>query len=247
MRLTDLIESHAECRARLLTAINTDSDYATIQDLDSRMKLLSNSIRDIHVSTPIEINRQIKFFLNRSAGLGDEVMTSSDRQTGELLVGRYTGQPESEAVLGKSQMTIDTQACVNLREQRFLTDDLIPESNARVSLYNLDYRYEYTSLGNARFHGVDPSEFVNVHVVDIIGDQRFKKRAKQYYDRCFGGEHLNYSYFLDTDDQGERLMDCQLTPYRDSIGCVRGVFFAIEDITDKIERATQSALNNAVH
>lgn len=246
MQLADLIRSHDECLEKLLAAINADRDYGTINQLDAQIKLLSNSIRDIHLSSSVEINRQIKFFLNRSASAGDDTITASDRQTVEVLVDRYTNQPLTQPSLRREEVIVDTQASVKLREHQFVTDELIVQSNSRVSLYNLDYRYEYTSLGNAKFHDADPSEFVDVHVADIIGDKRFKKRAKQYYDRCFGGEHLNYSYFLDVEGRGERLMDCQLTPYRDSDNCVRGAYFSVEDITHKLERATESAMSNVV-
>ncbi|NKB54091.1 MAG: PAS domain-containing protein [Rhizobiaceae bacterium] len=246
MPLAELITSHDESLAKLLTAIHNDGDHQLITKLDDQIKLFSSSIRDIHLSSPGEINQQIKFFLNRSATVGDDTITSSDRQTVEMLIDRYTNDSGSSKGIGRQAPTIDTHASVQLRDSRFTTDELIEQSNSRVSLYNLDYTYEYTSLGNAKFHKSDPSDFVGRHVVDIVGDSRFHKRAKQYYDRCFGGEHLNYSYFLDVADLGERLMDCQLTPYRDTDGCVRGAFFSIEDITDKMEHATQSALSNVV-
>ena len=83
-------------------------------------------------------------------------------------------------------------------------------------------------------------------MADIVGDRRFQNRAKQYFDCCFSGEHQRYSYFLDVPDVGERLMDCQLTPYRDGDGSVRGAFFAVEDVTDKLHRASQSAVSNLV-
>ena len=247
MSLADLIQSHDDCLTKLLAAISADGDYNLINSLDAQMKLLSDSIRDIHLTSPSDINQQIKFFLNRSANIGEETITSADRQIVEQLVDRYTIQPMAEKGLGRNEPTVDTQAAVKLREHRFVTDELIVQSNSRISLYNLNYRYEYTSLGNAKFHQTDPTQFIGVHVADIIGDRRFQKRAQQYYDRCFEGKPLNYSYYLDVADQGERLMDCQLTPYRDSDGCVRGAFFAIEDITNKIERATQSAMTNVVN
>ena len=247
MSLDELIRSHDECLNQLLSAINADNDHELINRLDSQIKLLSNSIRDIHLSAAKDINRQIKFFLNRTASVGDETITLSDRQTVELLVDRYTNEQSSPQKLSQKDLSVDIQASVKLREHRFVTDELIVQSNSRVALFNLDYKYEYTSLGNARFHETDPASFVGRHVVDFIGEQRFSKRAKPYYDRCFTGENQNYSYFLEVSDQGERLMDCQLTPYRDSDGCVRGAFFTVEDITDKIEHATRSALSNQIN
>jgi PAS domain-containing protein len=244
--LSDLIKSHDECVSSLIAEIHSDGDPKIIDRLDSRIRLFADSIRDIHLSSPLHINRQIKFFLNRTVVLGDDSLISEDRKTVELLVDRYTNQPNAGRGIGRNDPTVDTQASVNLRDNRFFTDELIEQSNSRVSLYNLDYRYEYTSLGNARFHSTTPESFVGLHVADIVGDRRFNQRAKHYYDRCFGGEHLKYSYFLNVPDHGERLMDCQLAPYRDSDGCVRGAFFAIEDITDRLERATQSAISNSV-
>ena len=247
MSLDELIRSHDQCLKKLLAAIDADNDFDLINHLDAQIKLLSNSIRDIHLSTAKDINRQIKFFLNRTASVGDETITSSDRKTVELLVDRYTSDQNGTQKLRRKELTVDTQVSVKLREHQFVTDELITQSSSRVALFNLDYQYEYASLGNAKFHQTDPTDFVGRHVVDFIGDQRFTKRAKQYYDRCFAGERQNYSYFLEVDDQGERLMDCQLKPYRDADGCVRGALFTVEDITDKIERATQSALSNLVN
>ena len=185
--------------------------------------------------------------MNRTVSYGDDALTQDDRKTVELLVDRYTSEPNSERGIGRNNPIVGTQASVNLRDNRFLTDDLIEQSDSRISLYNLNYEYEFTSLGNARFHNTDADSFIGKHVAEIVGDRRFQERAQRYYDRCFSGEHLRYSYFLDVEGQGERLMDCQLTPYRDSDGCVRGAFFTVDDITDRMARATQSAIDNAVN
>ena len=247
MLLSDLIDSHDNCVSQLVDAVQNDGDHRLIESLDSRITLFADSIRDIHLSSPLDINRQIKFFLNRTSSYGDDALTLDDRKTVELLLDRYTNQPNSARGIGRNNPIVGTQASVNLRDNRFMTDDLIEQSDSRISLYNLNYEYEYTSLGNARFHNTSPASFVGKHVAEIVGDRRFKERAQHYYDRCFSGEHLRYSYFLEVDDKGERLMDCQLTPYRDSDGCVRGAFFSVDDITNRMERATQSARDNAVN
>lgn len=247
MLLSDLIDSHNTCVSQLVDAVQNDGDHRLIDALDCSITLFANSIRDIHLSSPLDINRQIKFFLNRASSHGDDSFTREDRKTVELLVDRYTSEPHSGRGIGRNDPIVGTQASVKLRDRRFLTDDLIEQSDSRISLYNLNYEYEFTSLGNARFHNTDQSSFVGKHVAEIVGDRRFSERAQRYYDRCFSGEHLRYSYFLEVADVGERLMDCQLTPYRDSDGCVRGAFFAVDDITDRMERARQSAIDNAVN
>ena len=247
MLLSDLIDSHDACVSQLVEAVQNDDDHSVIEALDARITLFANSIRDVHLSSPLDINRQIKFFLNRTASFGDDALTKEDRKTVELLVDRYTNEPNATRGIGRNAPIVGTQALVNLRDNRFLTDELIEQSDSRISLYNLNYEYEFTSLGNARFHDTDQASFVGKHVAEIVGDRRFRQRAQRYYDRCYSGEHLRYSYFLEVEGKGERLMDCQLTPYRDSDGCVRGAFFAVDDITDRLARATQSAHANAVN
>ena len=247
MLLADLIKTHDEYVSQLMTAIEMDGDSELINQIDQKIQLLANSIRDIHLSSAIDINLQIKFFLNRSSTNGEDTLTGSDRKTVERLIDRYTDRRALTGTTETADTHIDTKIALNLKNKRFLTDERIEQSNARIALYNLDYQYEYTSVGNARFHGADPAEFVGRHVADIVGDSRFRHRAKHYYDRCFSGEKLNYSYFLEVQGMGERLMECELTPYRDHDGCVRGAYFAIEDITDKLDQARLSASENAVN
>lgn len=243
MALSSLIDSWTKCQEQLLSAIQADADYGTVQALDEQLAFLVNSIRNLHLSAASDINRQIKFFLHRSEGLVDSSVSEGDLEALESLIDRYMGVDAALSKFGDSPSTISAHAIVNLENSRFVTDDLIEQSDARVSLYNRDYRYEYTNLRNAKFHNTDPAEFVGKHVADIVGDLRFQKRAKQYFDSCFSGDHQKYSYFLDVPDMGERLMGCQLTPYRDGDGSVRGAFFTVEDLTDKLNRASQSAVS----
>ena len=136
---------------------------------------------------------------------------------------------------------------MKLREQQFVTEELITQSSSRFTLFNLDYQYEYASLENAGFHQTDPADFVGRRVVDFIRDQRFSQRAKQYHDRYFAWVRQKYSYFLKVAVQGERLMDYLHKPYPGADGYLRGTFFTVEDQTDKIEHATRSALSNQVN
>ena len=244
--LADLVDAHNEYVMQLSKAIETDSDQEQIVNLDRGIRLFADSIRDLHLAAPAEINQQIKFFLNRSEMLGDDTISASDRQTVSMLIDRYTNQTSPALHSRSTDSMIESQVSMRLKDEQFVADRLIEQSDQRISLYNLDYKYEYTSRGNAQFHNASPDDFMGLHVVNIVGDRRFEKRAKRYYDRCFAGEHVGYSYFLDVPDLGERLMDCSLTPYRDSDGCVRGAYFTVEDITARMEQATASAKQHIV-
>ena len=116
---------------------------------------------------------------------------------------------------------------------------MIQPTEARVSLFNTQFRYQFTSVGNAKFYKGAPSDFVGKHVLDIIGKQRFAKRAKTRMENCFSGMEQRYLHFLSDEGKGERLMDCHMAPYYDSDNCVRGAYVAVADITDKFESARE--------
>lgn len=246
MALLDLIDCCTKCKEQLLLAIQADADYATIQALDEHLSFLITSIRDLHLSAPSDINRQIKFFLFRSTNFEEDSLSSFDLDALNCLVDRYTDTTSNLPKFGHSENTVCAQADINLRNHRFRTDELIQEPNSRIALFNTDYIYEYCSAANARFNNASPEDMVGKHMAEIVGNQRFENRAKYYFDKCFGGESQKYTYFLDVPNHGEHLMNCQATPYRDDDGNVRGAFVLIEDLTDKLQRASQSAVSSSV-
>lgn len=245
MKLAQLLESYDRCHQKLLSCIRSDADYSTISLLDRHLQHLADTIKNLRVSSTSEIKAQIRFFLSRAAA-GDEIVSSSsDLNIVDTLLERYVTDLRSlpNMLDGTSVLPY---AKIQFGEHVYSTDSLSKLSETRISLYNTDYAYEFTSLGNARFHRAQPSDFVGKHVSEIIGDQRYEQRARKYFDRCFSGESLGYCYFLDIEDLGERLMDCRMTPYRDGDGVVRGAYFYVEDISEKIEASKQSALKNSI-
>lgn len=246
MALADLIYLHDQYRDQLIAAISADREYGDIKNLDDDLLMVTSSIRDLHLTEPNDIKQQIKFFLTRNKGSSGEQPTTFDCDTVAKLLDRYVPETAPSGISNTNDRALDTRTTILLGDQRHYTDEIIKQSEVRMSLYNMDFRHKYTSLGNAKFHQTDPSEFVGLHLSDLIGEHRFEQRAKQYCERCFAGEQQSYSYFLDVPNSAARLMSCELTPYRDSDGSVRGALFAIEDITEKMEKATKSAEANAV-
>jgi PAS domain S-box-containing protein len=246
MSLSDLIDSSKNADERLVEAVRSGADHDTIQKLDHHVSFLVESIMDLHAATPEDINRQLKFFLHRSPNLGGGSTSSFDLQALDSLIDRYTKRTKlayKSPELGKQ---ISAQATISLRNNHFSTDELLDQSEVRIALFNTDYIYEYTSTANAKFNDAKPEDIVGKHMADIVGTQRFESRAKHYFDNCFGGQHQKYSYFLELPKQGEHLMSCQLTPYRDEDGSIRGAFIVIEDLSEKLQAATNSATQNLV-
>lgn len=246
MALSKLIESSIKCNAELVAAVADGKDYETIKKIDENLLFLISSIRDLHVFSLHDINRQMKFFLHRSTDFDDATSSSFDIEALNCLVDRYTDAKGDLPKIGQTEKTISAQAAINLRNHKFLSDELLQEPNSRVALFNTDYIYEYSSNANARFNNAKPEDMVGKHMAEVVGRNRFENRAKRYFDKCFSGERQKYSYFLVDSNYGERLMNCQATPYRDDDGAVRGALVLIEDLSEKLQQASQSAAQNLV-
>ncbi len=246
MSLSKMIDDSIRCNAKLIAAIRDGADRETIRILDQRLLFLLNAIRDLHVFTLDDINRQFKFFLHRSEDLDDGSISSFDRDALDCLVDRCTGVKKVGSSEVQPAEIVTARATIRLNNHRFRSDELVNHPDSRIALFNADYHYVYTSVANAKFHNTVPEEIVGKHMAEVVGHQRFEHRAKHYFDNCFCGEPQKYCYFLEMPNQGEHLMNCQVTPYRDGDGAVRGALVVIEDLSEKLQAAAQSAAQNLV-
>lgn len=158
MALSKLIESSIKCNAELVAAVADGKDYETIKKIDENLLFLISSIRDLHVFSLHDINRQMKFFLHRSTDFDDATSSSFDIEALNCLVDRYTDAKGDLPKIGQTEKTISAQAAINLRNHKFLSDELLQEPNSRVALFNTDYIYEYSSNANARFNNAKPED-----------------------------------------------------------------------------------------
>ena len=234
MNLKHLIEQYERVQARLVSEIQSEANEVLIRKLDYVATETCSIIAQIHLTNPLEINQQIKFFMNRSRSIDHRFICESDFQTIDNLIDRYTNRASIDPS-HKSLNSIFTHSVIDAPANELSSlRKSVEGSEARVSLFDLDYRYIQTSIGNAKFHFTTPSEFDYRPLVDVVGSTRFMSRAKAYLDRTFTGKPQRYNYFLNVPEQGERLMSCQLKPFRDADGSVRGAIFEISDVTEQI-------------
>lgn len=241
--LDRMIGLHDGCRNQLIAAIQADSDYETIKLLDQRLSMLVTRIRDIHLIDKTEINRQIKFFMTRSGTDFEKQVAGADYDTVNLLLDRYllkgAGFDNSvDRIIGKFLSAISND------NKKPLSEEAIKQSTARISVYDSDLRHKYTSIGNSKFHNMEQSAFVGMHLANLIGDQRFEQRARPYAECCFKGHRQTYCYFLDVPNQGERLMECQFSPHYDKDGAIHGVLLTVEDITESLFQGPSARQNS---
>lgn len=119
-------------------------------------------------------------------------------------------KPENGLPFGVSDQPLFNQAVL----------DTLPD---RVGVITRDYRYLYANQANAAFLGRTQLSMVGCHVSDFIGEESFTMQAKPAFDRCFGGEVVDYVHHGRRD--GENFTTrCRMKPLRavsnDIIGAV---------------------------
>jgi len=239
MTLTDLIDQHEKCREQLIVAINNDATPQEIQAIDARLAQLFEAIENLEANDQQDIVKQVRFFLTQHEDFEGFASASVYLKSVDALVTRYANRFATRRESGDKSKNISSKLKISLGGNDYSSKEMIQPSEARVSLFSTQFRYQFTSVGNAKYYNAAPSDFVGKHVLDIIGKQRFAKRAKIRMENCFSGLEQRYFHFLPGEGKGERLIDCHMAPYYDSDNCVRGAYVAVTDITDKFESARQ--------
>ncbi|WP_370322522.1 PAS domain-containing protein [Oricola sp.] len=246
MQLSSLIGDYEICVSRLFAAIEAE-DLAVIRELDIRMSWLRKAIRDFPAISEKNRRLQIEFFL--------DLLTVSIDQNGNVppiadlraIIDRNIKEfaGERTAPLRDHAESIASQlARKNLPDEYAVA--AIEMSNVRISVIGRDLRYRYTSPANARFHGMAIEDIEGMHMRDLIGLERFEKRAKAYFERCFAGEELSYCYYLDTERHGCVLQECRMIPqYGPDCEPIGAIVMMREIKTDQID-PVMSAQENRV-
>ncbi len=120
----------------------------------------------------------------------------------------------------------------NLNERLSMHEEILRQTTDRISVVGTDFRYRMTNRANAAFSGLSPDDFIGVHVRDHIGAERFNKRAKAHFERCFAGQSVEYEHELSVPGGEMRHMRVRMDPYRDDEGEVTGALIVLRDITE---------------
>ncbi|SDT93695.1 PAS domain S-box-containing protein/diguanylate cyclase (GGDEF) domain-containing protein [Stappia sp. ES.058] len=120
----------------------------------------------------------------------------------------------------------------HLNERLSMHEEILRQTTDRISVIGTDFRYKMTNAANAAFSGKTPDDFVGLHVRDHIGAERFDKRAKAHFERCFAGQSVEYEHELPVAGQEPRHIRVRMDPYRDDEGSVTGALIVLRDITE---------------
>ena len=233
MKLNDLVGKFDRVNTRLKQAIEEECEVDEIRKIDTEINAILHGIREYRPQTLSELRQKLKFFVNEvtfeqqgeshSFAL-QSIVEMLDTDFSYQMHSPFAGL-EGAAVSGAN---LEKSKLVNAYE-------LVAASNDRISIIGVDYRYVNTSQKNGQFYDADPDLVCGRHVADLIGQNRFERRAKRFLDLCFGGERQQYFHTLEIGDEN-RIMSCHMMPLHQRDGEPFGAMVAMNDITDLIAR-----------
>jgi len=177
-------------------------------------------------ATPEEASDQVFFFLNRGIGSGTVRVANRDIDIALTLATRnFSDMPQPP----------DSAAALDRRPEGATMVDYVAGSAERVSFIDTDFRYVATSQANAEFYGTRPVRIVGLHVAEIIGWDRFERRARERLESAFSGTPQRYLYRLDCGG-ANRVMSCQMKPVRRETGEIDGALVYMRDVTRELPK-----------
>ncbi len=218
-KLDMLISHYHSIDEQLRREIEADREIDAIQFLDQQLQKILRSLKDYRASDQSEAYKHLMFFLGDFKQQEDSMARKVDAVMVSNLMRHYM-LPEKTP---------------NERLQYGDVASLMNKSPNRISLIDMDHRYQFTSRSNAANYGCAPGDICGQHVAEVIGGDRFVGRAKNFFHRCFDGEIVQYAHILDgvgPDDTA--YMKCQMQPHYDTSGALTGAVVTMTDITEEL-------------
>jgi PAS domain S-box-containing protein len=249
MRLSSLIDEYKACEKALYRAIRSEQ-VAAIREYDIRMNWLRNVIRDFSAPSTAERMLQVSFFLEAVSQASDisphSALFADVRAVIERYLAETRGQNAPETSETISTVRANGPELVRAPDRRRDITAMIESTDLRVSAFDRNFRYTYTSPANSRFHDIPQDAFRGKHVTEMIGEDRFEKRAKAYFEKCLSGEDQCYYYYLDSEKRGRQLLECRMLRQADTNDKALGALIVMRDLTDGFADPVKSAEENRI-
>ena len=215
----DLLISHYKALdEQLRLEIEADREIDAIHVLDSQLQQVLTSLKHYRAPDRREAFKHLMFFLGSGQAADPMPVRAPDTDVMHHLLTDY---------LLKEQLAPLPVAEPDLKS-------IIDNSANRISLINLDHQYQFTSHSNAANYSATQDDIQGKHVAQIIGSQRFDRRASRFFDKCFSGELVEYAHTLGDDTGEPTFMKCRMQPHFDSDGAIAGAIVTMTDISEEL-------------
>jgi PAS domain S-box-containing protein len=141
----------------------------------------------------------------------------------------------SHAVLSPSGDLVEIRGTstdiTDLKRAEYLAEHVFETIPDIVSIVGRDYRYRRVNPAHERFWGISVEKIVGMHAGDVIGREAFERLAKPKLDRCFAGEEVSFTEWIDG-PSGRRYWAATYTPLRLETEQVESALVLARDLTD---------------
>jgi len=119
-----------------------------------------------------------------------------------------------------------------LSKEKYFSDHILNNSRSMISVINRNYVYEKvnTTFCNAQ-KGIAES-IVGKTLVDVWGEETFRKNIKPNIDRCFSGDVVKYEASFTVPQTGRRFFEVVFRPFPIESGEITHLLAETFDITD---------------
>jgi PAS domain S-box-containing protein len=151
------------------------------------------------------------------------------RKDGTMLWVRETAR----GMLVKQQPVL-LVACEDVTDQKraeYLADHVFETIPDIVSIIGRDYRYRRVNPAHERFWRVPAREIIGMHAGDVVGREAFERFAKPHLDRCFAGEEVGFTDWIET-PSGRRYWSATYSPMQLETDRVQSALVLGRDLTD---------------
>jgi PAS domain S-box-containing protein len=116
-------------------------------------------------------------------------------------------------------------------QAEYLTSKVFECSPDAVSIIGPDYRYERVNPVYERVWGRAIESMIGMHVADLWGMELFETKLRQLLDRCFAGEDVSFSDWIDS-SHGHRYVAISYSPLKSKSQRVEGALVIGRDLTE---------------
>jgi PAS domain-containing protein len=117
----------------------------------------------------------------------------------------------------------------NTDNGNFLNAAILEALPDRVAVLTKDYRYLYSNAASSAYVGKKPMEMVGRHIMEFLGEKRFRECIKGLLDSCFAGERCDHVYDR-IEDNVVRKTRYRFSPLRDSSGYIIGALVVSQEV-----------------
>jgi PAS domain S-box-containing protein len=157
---------------------------------------------------------QYRWFLSRAQPIRDE--------SGHILRWFGTNTDVTE------QLNIEEKLRSRENEIRLIAD----HAPVMIARCDREHRYQFMNRAYADLFGLIPENCVGIHIAEVVGQDGYAG-LRQFLERTFAGEQVEFETVVPYTTQGERLVRCVCAPERDDAGVVRSMVAAVSDITER--------------